>query len=579
MSRNLPSSVNESHAMNPSLPSTSYQIHSQAHLSSNEIAEPSDSSSLDSDEADFDDSPDYVPSGREKTAKIPLAATELKNLSKCGGSYRTMEKVLSIGIRAAGGDPDKFSISKASLCGQLSNLRASETSTVQQTISSSNRKVLIHFDEKKFLKINKKHLGKESRCVVICHTETNDFALGLPILESGTAESINNEIVGLCENHGLMDRIIGLVCDTTAVNTGENHGILVKFQHDSGRDLLNITCRHHVYEVLLSAAFRTAFGQIDAPTITIFDQLKLEMPRISERGHRYRACNQRVLNSRHLRALYNNAKVTLTAHSKSRFIRDDYAELNDLCLKFMGIRTEKLFMVPGSVSKARWMAKVIYAIKMFLFRDELELDEDFLFELLEFCLFAVVVYCKYWNQCTVAIDAAVNDLSFLEDLRAYSHYNENIANSVLNSFQNHFWYFGEELVVMSIFSDKVSIEEKNRMRLSLLSDVVPPRSNNSIRLKNYNDDMELPDMLTERSRFLFSILDIDSRFCTKAAETWKYDPRYKKAKKLVQDLVIVVNDSAESALSRAETIIQNQKARSELRFQNMFLSLFSLKKK
>lgn len=576
ISRNLPSTSNQiQQSMMSSLPSTSNQSRSNA----NEIANAFDSENDESDDSastmDFDDSPDFVPSGRDVTIKTPLNHDEIQNLSKCGGSYRTMEKVLSIGIKAAGGDPNQFSISKAALWGQLSKFRASEKSAIQEKISSSNEKVLIHFDEKDMPKINQKHIGKDSRLVVVSHTQTNDFALGLPILESKTADSITNEIVGLCENHDLLNRVIGIVCDTTSTNTGENTGVCVRFQDELERDLLNILCRHHVYEVHLSRAFRSTFGQIEATTVTIFDQLKLEWPQIKEYGYRYRPCDPEMLNLRRLRALYHDARDTLTAHSKSKFIRDDYAELNDLCLKFLGIETEKQFMVPGSVSKARWMAKGLYAIKMYLFRDQLDLDEEFEAGLLEFSLFVVLVYTKFWNRSSVAVDAAVNDLSMLKDLEKFAYHNEPLANAVFESFQNHLWYLGEELVVMSIFSDKVSAKDKNRMRLQLLADDLPDRNENSIRLKDYNENMELPELVTARSRFLFSILDIDLSFCAKTAEIWNRDASYKRAKKLIEELIVVVNDSAERALGRADTIIKNQKARSELRFQEMFLSSFS----
>lgn len=159
MPQNFPSTSNQAQLHpNQSLPSTSNRSHSQPHSIANEIANASDSDSIDSDDSmsilDFDDSPDFVPSGRVKTMKTPLNHAEIKKLSKCVGSYRTMEKVLSIGIKAAGGDPDQYSISKSSLWGHLSSLRASETSEIREKISSNNDKVIIHFDEKSFPKIN-----------------------------------------------------------------------------------------------------------------------------------------------------------------------------------------------------------------------------------------------------------------------------------------------------------------------------------------------------------------------------------------------------------------------------------------
>lgn len=202
ISQILPSTSNQiQQSIVSSMPSTS----NQSHFSANEIANAFDSENIESDDSastmDVDDSPDFEPPRRDIIEKIPLNHEEIKNLSKCGGSYRTMEKVLSIGIKTAGGDPNQYSISKASLWGQLSKLRASESSSIHEKISTSNEKVVILFDEKDMPKINQKHIGKDSRLVVMCHTRTNDFALGLPILESKTAVSITNEIVGLCENH------------------------------------------------------------------------------------------------------------------------------------------------------------------------------------------------------------------------------------------------------------------------------------------------------------------------------------------------------------------------------------------
>lgn len=372
-----------------------------------------------------------------------------------------------------------------------------------------------------------------------------------------------------------MNRVVGIVCDTTATNTGEVGGVCVCLQDDLKRDLLNILCRHHIYEVHLSHAFRSIFGYIEAPTETVFDRLKSDWSQISEDGYQYRPCNQAILDLRRLRALYNDAVATLIAHSKSKSIRDDYAELNDLCLKFLGIETKKQFMVPGSVSKARWMGKAIYAIKIYLFRDQFDLNEQFESQLLEFCLFVALVYCKYWNRSSIAFDAAVNDLSMLKDLEIFAYHNEDLANVVLESFQNHLWYLGEELVVLAVFSNKVSMEDKNNMRLQLLAEDLPERNQNSIRLKDYEQNMKLPDLVTARSRFLFSILDIDMSFCAKPAESWSRNAGYRSAKKLIQELIVVVNDSAERALGRADTIIKKQKARSELRSQEMFSSSFS----
>jgi len=56
--------------------------------------------------------------------------------------------------------------------------------------------------------------------------------------------------------------------------------------------------------------------------------------------------------------------------------REDYLELLRLCLIFLGGGFDVMdiqFRAPGAMHHARWMAKVIYALKIVLFQDQLTL--------------------------------------------------------------------------------------------------------------------------------------------------------------------------------------------------------------
>lgn len=567
-------------ASNQQLParSNSYYELSQSHSVLNVCEESMEMEIEESDvfelSHDYDESPDFAPPHSNKSGKLQLCKHDMKELSKCVGSYRTMEKVLAIGIKAAGKNPNDYAISKTTLCSEMNKLRAISKSGVIDQISSSNEKVIIHFDGKSFAKINAKHIGKDSRMVAVCHTRKKNTALGLPILESGSAETYAWELIGLCENFNLSQRVVGLGADTANTNTGEKGGVCTKFEQEIGRDVLFLACRHHIHETILRYAFTEAFGVIDAPTTTLVDVLKENWQHIKEQGFRYAPCDEFVYESEHLQSLYNNAMKTLQKHSKCKFLRDDYSELNDLCLKFFGIQTMKTFMVPGSNSKARWMSKAIYGMKMYLFREEMEFSDEFRVKLLEFALFVAVIYCKFWNRCTNAPDAPVNDLELIKELRQYSTHNPNMANAVLTAFEKHLWYLGDELVPISLFSDKVSIDDKNKMR-RIISNNYTQRNDNSRRLKNYIEGMELSDLVTSRSGFIFSLLEIDIGFLLHDAATWELNLSYSNAKKCISELIIVVNDEAERALGRANRLIRDQKVRSEARLQNMFLSMYS----
>ena len=57
-------------------------------------------------------------------------------------------------------------------------------------------------------------------------------------------------------------------------------------------------------------------------------------------------------------------------------LRDDYRELLELVVAFLGGvphgRTQVQFMAPGPVHRARWMARTIYAFKIWMFWDQLQ---------------------------------------------------------------------------------------------------------------------------------------------------------------------------------------------------------------
>lgn len=55
--------------------------------------------------------------------------------------------------------------------------------------------------------------------------------------------------------------------------------------------------------------------------------------------------------------------------------RDDYKELLQLSLIFLGDENAKDFKIrrPGALHRARWMAKLIYSLKIFLFRSQFKL--------------------------------------------------------------------------------------------------------------------------------------------------------------------------------------------------------------
>src|SRR5688572_18662858 len=100
--------------------------------------------------------------------------------------------------------------------------------------------------------------------------------------------------------------------------------------------------------------------------------------------------------------------------------RDDYKELLELTVFFLGGIPPKgiKFRYPGAFHRARWMARAIYAIKMWLFRDEFpiqkrqrgHLDNPTLKRCGIIYFECPFTYVKYWFTCTSPAEAPRNDL-------------------------------------------------------------------------------------------------------------------------------------------------------------------------
>ena len=97
------------------------------------------------------------------------------------------------------------------------------------------------------------------------------------------------------------------------------------------------------------------------------------------------------------------------------------------------------FKIPGAMHRARWMAKAIYVLKIYLFRDEFPL-----------------------------VASEMNDLMFLEKLRKFKKIDEKIANATIKKFSSHLWYLAEETVYLSLFDDQVTLSTKKSIVKKLI---------------------------------------------------------------------------------------------------------------
>ncbi len=86
------------------------------------------------------------------------------------------------------------------------------------------------------------------------------------------------------------------------------------------------------------------------------------------------------------------------------------------------------------------MSKCIYALKMYLFRNEFNMANQELNGIRSVCLFIVRVYVKAWFGCTKAIEAPNQDLNLIKNIMAYPE--RDIALALLQKIQSFAVFVG-----------------------------------------------------------------------------------------------------------------------------------------
>ena len=78
-------------------------------------------------------------------------------------------------------------------------------------------------------------------------------------------------ILSSLKNLGVdFDRVIGVVLDTTSINSGLHNGVAVQSQKAFGHKVMQLACRHHILEFLCGASCKVIFGCTESPEEPIF---------------------------------------------------------------------------------------------------------------------------------------------------------------------------------------------------------------------------------------------------------------------------------------------------------------------
>ena len=120
------------------------------------------------------------------------------------------------------------------------------------------------------------------------------------------------------------------------------------------------------------------------------------------------------------------------------------------------------------------MGKSIYILKIFILSHlfaRLTIRQERAIE--RMTMYIVCLYGRYFLTSQLSTKAPCQDLSFYYDLVSFKVIDKVLAESALESLKRHLWYLTPELVVLGMFDDNLSIDDKQLMAVTLISFIRP----------------------------------------------------------------------------------------------------------
>jgi hypothetical protein len=204
------------------------------------------------------------------------------------------------------------------------------------------------------------------------------------------------------------------------------------------------------------------------------------------------------------------------------------------------------------------MAKLIYGIKIFLFRDQRDvfnLTKKEESQIFRFVQFGALLYTKVWTAAPLAADAPGNDLALWIDLGKYQAIDREIGLAARKVMENHLWYLADETVGLALFSDRIAVNEKAKIvagmtNVPLERQCMTRQDKKAVKIIP-SDDSSLGDFASARTAMLLNRFDIRDSFLSNPPETWSENQDYLEGKEHILQLR-VVNDTAERGVKLFE---------------------------
>ena len=144
------------------------------------------------------------------------------------------------------------------------------------------------------------------------------------------------------------------------------------------KKLFYFACRHHILELVGRAVWESAFEKSNRPENEMFKYLKDTWPSLDKGSYDVLDIEKLSpwLQERRVAALQDLRSILQRA---PEFLpRDDYRELAELSMLVLGETPPRgvHISIPRALHNARFMARMIYSTKMYLFRAQLMYQEE-----------------------------------------------------------------------------------------------------------------------------------------------------------------------------------------------------------
>lgn len=501
------------------------------------------------------------------------------------------------------GEESHYQISHSYLFKKYKELLKVNEEEYKNTIRARSDFGTICFDHQTLKPLNGKFTKHENRLAIVWYAGGKYRLLSTEkILDKSGLEQCRS-ILRNCNEFQIDDKqIVAFACDNAAPNIGTGSGTCIRIEDIFEKPILRLVCRHHVMEIMLKDVYHHFF-KTSAPTNEFYPLLKESWSFLSENRFPFEPCCDDIvgefldvhLTQDQIDTYYHFKEIALNelrSHANNTFIRDDYKEITNLSRRYFG-DFDSIAQKPNAVlfyalqnpSNARFMGISINALKCYLFREQLDWNTEEREKIKEnlpwFAAFIALIYNRYWNRTSILFDAPVNDLNLLNDLESYAFFDQATATIAINALCRHLNYLGQELVVLSLFSKKLTIDEKKQIASKLkefTAHPLPQRDTNLNHIQFVDEidnwrSVKLVDLIGERSPYMFQLMELQTSFLDLDASEWETNQCYLMAKNTIENALICVNDCTERAISKCKWKNRRQRCRNKVSFRrNMIQS-------